>query len=136
MKDTVLSMIEQFHSYPQQALVIMDYKQYRQMHKLARECCNYNGGHCVLLDDGAECVCVQSISFSLLCRWFKIAVLPLNKPLEAALLYRDGKRLCATCKEPFIPASNRGRYCPDCAKKEHRRREATHQRKRYAFLRI
>ena len=103
---------------------------------LARECCNYNGGHCVLLDDGAECVCVQSISFSLLCRWFKIAVLPLNKPLEAALLYRDGKRLCATCKEPFIPASNRGRYCPDCAKKEHRRREATRQRKRYAFLRI
>ena len=31
--------------------------------------------------DGEECVCVQSISYSLLCLWFRTAVLPLDKEL-------------------------------------------------------
>ena len=50
------------------------------------ECCNYDGGNCIALDDGEECVCVQSISYSLLCRWFRAAVLPLDRELETALL--------------------------------------------------
>lgn len=48
---------------------IMDYRQYRKMRRLVHECCNYDGGNCIALDDGEECVCVQSISYSLLCRW-------------------------------------------------------------------
>lgn len=43
----------------------MNYPQYRRMRKLVHECCNYDGGNCILLDDGEECVCVQSISYSL-----------------------------------------------------------------------
>lgn len=43
----------------------MNYPQYRLMRKLVHECCNYDGGNCILLDDGEECVCVQSISYSL-----------------------------------------------------------------------
>ena len=39
---------------------------------------NYDGGNCLLLDDGEPCVCVQSISLSLMCRWFRVAVLPLD----------------------------------------------------------
>ena len=35
--------------------------------------------------DGEKCVCVQSISYSLLCRWFRAAVLPQDKELETAL---------------------------------------------------
>ena len=35
-----------------------------------------------------ECVCVQSISYSLLCRWFRAAVLPQDKELETALFHR------------------------------------------------
>ncbi|RKJ49772.1 hypothetical protein D7Y05_08745 [bacterium 1XD42-54] len=37
----------------------MNYPQYRRMRKLIHECCNYDGGNCILLDDGEECVCVQ-----------------------------------------------------------------------------
>lgn len=46
----------------------MNYPQYRKARKLTHECCNYCDGNCLLLDDGEECVCVQSISYSLLCR--------------------------------------------------------------------
>lgn len=56
----------------------MSYPQYRKARRLTHECCNYCNGNCLLLDDGEECVCVQSISYSLLCRWFKVAVLPLD----------------------------------------------------------
>ena len=37
---------------------IMDYRQYRKVRRLVHECCNYNGGNCIALDDGEECVCV------------------------------------------------------------------------------
>ncbi|RKI89646.1 hypothetical protein D7V94_16870 [Parablautia intestinalis] len=49
----------------------MNYPQYRRMCKLIHECCNYDGGNCILLDDGKGCVYVQSISYSLLCKWFR-----------------------------------------------------------------
>ena len=41
---------------------IMDYRQYRKMRRLVHSCCNYDSGNCLALDDGEECVCVQSIS--------------------------------------------------------------------------
>ena len=44
---------------------VMDYRQYRRARRLVHECCNYDGGNCIALDDGEECVCVQSISYSL-----------------------------------------------------------------------
>ena len=66
----------------------MNYPQYRKARRLTHECCNYCNGNCLLLDDGEECVCVQSISYSLLCRWFQAAVLPLD-----AALYAEYKRL-------------------------------------------
>ena len=61
---------------------VMNYRQYRRARRLVHECCNYDCGHCIALDDGEECVCVQSISYSLLCRWFRAAVLPLDRELE------------------------------------------------------
>lgn len=64
----------------------MDYRQYRAARRLVHECCNYDSGNCLLLEDGEPCVCVQSISYSLLCRWFTAAVLPLDEALEAAPL--------------------------------------------------
>lgn len=45
----------------------MDYRQHRRARRLVHECCNYDEGNCLLLDDGEPCVCVQSISFSLMC---------------------------------------------------------------------
>ena len=67
---------------------VMDYRQYRRVRRLVHECCNYIDGNCIALDDGEECVCVQSISYSLLCRWFRAAVLPQDKELETALFHR------------------------------------------------
>ena len=73
-------------------------------------------GNCLLLDDGEECVCVQSISYSLLCRWFRAAVLPLDGALYAEIIQsRDSVKRCAVCGAAFTPKSNRAKYCPDCA---------------------
>ena len=52
-----------------------DYRQHRRARRLVHECCNYDGGNCLLLDDGEPCVCVQSISLSLMCHWFRVACL-------------------------------------------------------------
>ena len=39
----------------------MDYCQYRAARRLVRECCNYDGGNCLLLEDGEPCVCVPLV---------------------------------------------------------------------------
>ena len=88
--------------------VRLTYPQYRAVRRLVHECCNYDGGNCLLLDNGEECVCPQSISYSLICRWFREAVLPTDKGLCAALLHRGRARHCAECGAMFVPRSNRG----------------------------
>ena len=112
----------------------MSYPQYRKARRLTHECCNYCNGNCLLLDDGEECVCVQSISYSLLCRWFKVAVLPLDAALCAEITKgRDEIKRCAVCGAAFTPNSNRAKYCPDCAVQVRRKKEAERQRKRYDY---
>ena len=81
----------------------MDYRQYRAACRLVHECCNYDNGNCIALDYGEPCVCVQSISYSLLCRWFISAVLPLDWKLEAALLHRAELKRCTECGGQFLP---------------------------------
>ena len=107
----------------------MNYPQYRKARKLTHECCNYCDGNCLLLDDGEECVCVQSISYSLLCRWFRAAVLPLDGALYAEIIQsRDSVKRCAVCGAAFTS---------DCAVRMRRKQEAERQRKRYyEFLQI
>lgn len=103
-----------------------------QSARLVRECCNYDHGNCIALDDGEKCVCVQSISYSLLCKWFRAAVLPLDKGLETALLFRDEMKRCVTCGRPFRPGSNRAKYCSVCATQAHRQQKAASERQRRA----
>lgn len=112
-----------------EAIPIMDYRQYRRTRRLVHECCNYDGGNCLALDDGDECVCVQSISYSLLCRWFRAAVLPLDRELETALLYRAEAKRCTVCGALFVPGSNRAKYCPECAGRMKRIGAAQRKRK-------
>ena len=69
----------------------------------------WENGNCIALDHGEPCVCVQSISYSLLCRWFIAAVLPLDWKLEAALLHRAELKHCTECGGQFLPKSNRGK---------------------------
>ena len=110
----------------------MNYRQYRKARRLTHECCNYCDGNCLLLDDGEECVCVQSISYSLLCRWFRAAVLPLDAALYAEISKsREEVKRCTVCGADFVPKSNRAKYCPDCAARVRRKKEAERQRQRY-----
>ncbi len=53
---------------------------------IRRLCANYDGGNCLPLDDGEGYVCVQMISYSLLCKYFRRAVLPADKALYADIL--------------------------------------------------
>ena len=64
---------------------------------IKRLCANYDNGNCLALDNGEPCVCVQSISYSLLCKYFRSAVLPAEPLLEAAILGTRFEK-CATGK--------------------------------------
>ena len=110
----------------------MTYSQYRAVRRLVHSCCNYQDGNCLLLDDGEECVCPQATSYSLICRWFRAAVLPLDGELCATLLPQRDMKICAECRGLFRPGSNRAKYCPDCAPIVHRRQKAASERRRRA----
>ena len=97
---------------------------------IRRACCNCEGGNCIVLDDGDACTCPQMISYTVCCKWFRWAVLPLAGTLEAEI-YRDRDlKRCAVCGGVFVPKSNRGKYCPDCAVRVHRRQKTESERKR------
>ena len=107
---------------------VMSYMQYRKMRKLLHECCNFDNGRCLILDS----VCAQSISYTLLCNWFREAVLPLDKELQVALLFKNNLKNCVICGKSFLPNSNRAKYCPDCSVLERKCKEAARQRRHYA----
>lgn len=96
---------------------------------IRRLCANYDGGNCLPLDDGEGCVCVQTISYSLLCKYFQRAVLPADKVLYA-YIYRQRTRLCDRCGKPFAPGSNRQKYCPKCGRSIRRKQKADSARRR------
>ena len=89
--------------------------QSRKVNSLVRrECCNCDNGHCILLDDGDECVCPQLISYSL----FKT----------------EDKKRCTVCGAFFASRSNSVKYCPDCRKRITNRQAAERMRKRRALV--
>ena len=76
-----------------------------------------------------RCVCVQTISYSLLCKYLRRAVLPADKAL-CADIYRQRTRLCDRCGKPFAPGSNRQKYCPECGSTIRRKQKADSARRR------
>ncbi len=98
---------------------------------IRRLCANYDNGNCLPLDEGDGCVCVQMISISLICKYFRNAVLPADKELYAEI-FRQRTYHCAECKAPFVPNSNRQKYCPACSRKVHRKQKKESARKRRA----
>ena len=93
---------------------------------IRRECCNCEGGNCLALDDGDTCACPQMISFSICCKWFRWAVLP----LDAEIFYGDSVKRCAVCGAAFVSGSNRAKYCDTCKKRIHRQQKNASDRKR------
>ena len=115
-------------------IVRMNYQQYRTARRLVHSCCNYNCGNCLLLDNGEECVCPQSITYSLICKWFRAAVLPLDAGLCAALSPAPsiGQRRCRECRRLFIPPKRNTLYCPACAANRAKRSKREWARKKRA----
>lgn len=110
-------------------------QQSRKVNALVKKtCCNCIDGNCILLDDGDECVCPQLISYSLLCKWFRNAVLPADKELYAELYQTDDRRRCTECGASFVSTSNSVKYCPACRKRITRRQAAERMRKRRAHV--
>ena len=107
----------------------MDYRQHRRARRLVHECCNYDEGNCLLLDDGEPCVCVQSISFSLMCTGSVWLSCPLTGSWPQPSCAGGSRKRCAVCGAAFVPKSNRGKYCPDCAGRMKKIKAAERKRK-------
>ena len=112
-------------------------QQAKRVNALLRKlCANYDGGNCLLLDDGEPCVCVQAISYSLICRYFREAVLPADRELCADIAATaDTRKKCELCGKPFPARSNRAKYCDRCAPYAARRNAAERKRRQRAKAR-
>ncbi|MCL1855452.1 MAG: cysteine-rich VLP domain-containing protein [Clostridia bacterium] len=101
----------------------MDESQFRRAKKLVRSlCANHDYGNCVLLDNGSEaCVCPQLISYSLICKYFRNAVLPAERELHAEIMGTDTRRHCGDCLQPFMPKRKNTLYCKSCAARRTRK---------------
>ena len=111
-------------------VIRMTEAQKRKAYRLIRkDCCNYIDGYCLLLD----CPCPQLITRSLICKWFRNAVLPGDVPLYVDLTGDNGKtKLCTLCGKPFYPRSNRARFCEPCAREVRLRQQRDYMRKKRA----
>lgn len=109
----------------------MDESQFRRAKKLVRSlCANLDYGNCVLLDNRfGTCVCPQLISYSLICKYFRTAVLPADRELHGEIMGIDHRRLCGECLQPFMPIRKNNLYCRPCVAKRERRRKREWARK-------
>ena len=123
-----------------------DHRIMRSVKQLAqKECANYTNGFCVYEDRPCH---VLNAAYKTIhdgavdCDYFLLAVLPLDLELNKAVwheIYREegqageGWKDCVRCHKPFIPASNRQRYCASCgevAKQTRIREKQRHYRER------
>ena len=113
----------------------MNEEQLREARKLIKQrCCNYDQGSCLVLDWPFCNICAQWITYSVLCKWFRDAVLPNNRELEQSLYPAKAHCWrCAACGKRYTPASPRSKYCPKCSviqrREKTRKRVAKHRAK-------
>lgn len=98
---------------------------------IRNECADYDHGYCLPLD----CKCPQCNSNTVLCKYFRHVILkagyiPGAKSLEAEIFKGKPVKTCKECGRPFIPQSNRAKYCHDCAERVRRQKKAATMRKR------
>ena len=91
MRDNPYKDLPPLERRPDGSLYRMTPAQRKQAASLIRrECCCCEDGNCIVLDDGDTCTCPQTVSFSVCCKWFRWAVLPLDGKLVKELL-KNGK---------------------------------------------
>ena len=102
----------------------MNDSQFRRARKIIRRlCANYDGGNCLPLDGGDFCPCPQLISPTLICKYFRAAVLPADRELCAEVMQKRSAKNCRICGKQIFPRSNSVKYGPACAVRERRRRD-------------
>ena len=98
MRDNPYKDLPPLERKPDGSLYRMTPAQKKQAASLIRrECCCCEDGNCIVLDDGDTCTCPQTISFSVCCKWFRWAVLPLDGTLEAEIFRDKDLKRCAVC---------------------------------------
>ena len=91
---------------------ILTDSQLRQARRLIRElCANYDNGRCLLL----ESLCPQCFSYTLLCNYFREAVLPEDKNLTMAICGEPVVRRCVLCSRPLSGGKKNTLFCHQCA---------------------
>lgn len=114
-------------------VVHMTAEQSRKANSLIKQsCANYDAAlnNCIALDDGTAPGCPQMLTHSLLCKYFKNAVLPAEPGLEAQIRKTREVAKCSKCGAPIAKTSNRRKYCDDCAKAVHRKQQAQYAKSR------
>ena len=98
MRDNPCKDLPPLERRPDGSLYRMTPAQRKQANALIRrECCYCEDGNCIALDDGDTCTCPQTVSFSVCCKWFRWAVLPLDGTLEAGIFRDKDLKRCAVC---------------------------------------
>jgi len=110
-------------------------RQRQEAIKLIKQiCCNYNNGNCILLDTGEPCICPQSITYSINCKFFRHILLEdkEGQSLKAEIFRDETTKHCSICNKAFQSTSNNAKYCRDCARNIQRKQKADYIRKRRA----
>ena len=104
-------------------------EQSKRINALVKKCCaNCVRGNCLLLDDGDEHPCPQLISFSrIMYNYLRDIVLPIDKVLYAEL-FKERTKPCMICGKRFISNGRNHKYCPECAKRRRKEKDADWQR--------
>ena len=61
------------------------------------------------------------ISYTLICKYFRAAVLPADRELHGEIMSARPVKCCCICGAPIFSRSNSVKYCPACAVRERRR---------------
>ena len=104
---------------------------------LIRElCANFDDGCCLLLDNGYDpCPCPQLISNSLVCRYFRTAVLPSDRELYGEIVGQLPRWRCCICGKSITRTSNAVKYCKVCAVRQRRKKDTERKREKRLLVR-
>lgn len=108
----------------------MNEDQFGRAKRLIRKnCCNFSHGNCLCLDNGDSCTCAQVITRTVVCNWFKEAVLPLDEILHSELMPAKVGKFCKACGKPVSSKNNNIKYCSKCAYEQKKKKEADRKKR-------
>jgi hypothetical protein len=104
--------------------------------RLINICSNYNNGNCVLLDNGENCICPQSISYSINCKFFRNVLLEDKEglSLKAELFRDDSIKKCLIFGNRYKSVGNRAKYCDNCKGNVQRKQKAEYASRRRSIV--